>query len=73
LRETLATNPRGGAFALYHLPWVCRSKGQLSGPLPTHELAVEYARLVVQYHENGHRVVGDNTFDRLKNTLSSHE
>ena len=73
LRETLATNPRGGALALYHVPWVCRGKGQLSGPLPTRELAVEYVRLLVHYHENGHRVVDDNAFDRLKKALSSHE
>ena len=23
LRETLITNPRGGAFALYHVPYIC--------------------------------------------------
>ena len=73
LRETLATNPRGGAFALYHVPWVCRGKGQLSGLLPTRELAMEYVRLVVHYHENGHRVVDDNTLGRLKKALSSHK
>lgn len=73
LREALTTNPRGGAFALYHVPGVCRRKGQLSGTLPTRELAVEYVRLVVRYHENGHRVVDDNTLDRLKKALPSHK
>ena len=73
LGEALTTNPRGGAFALYHVPAVCRRKGQLTGTLPTRELAVAYVRLVVRYHENGHRVVDDNTFDRLKQALSSHE
>lgn len=79
LREALTTNPRGGAFALYHVPLVARAlcirrrEGQLSGTLPTAELAVEYVRLVVRYHENGHRVVDDKTLDRLKKTLSSHK
>lgn len=69
LREALATNPRGGAFALYNVPWVCRRKGQLSGPLPTAELALECVRLIIQYHERGHRVVDDSTLARLKKAL----
>ena len=65
LRETLTTNPRRGAFALYHVPWVCRRKGQLSGHLPTRELTLECVRLILQYHEKGHRVVDDDTLARL--------
>jgi hypothetical protein len=73
LRESMSTNPRRGAMALYYVPRVCRGKGQLSGPLPTPELALECVQLIVQYQENGHRVVDDNTFDRLKTALSSHK
>jgi hypothetical protein len=65
LRESMATNPRVGAMALYFVPWVCRGK-RLSGPLPTRELALECVRLIVQYHENGYRVVDDNTLAKLK-------
>lgn len=71
LRETMATNPRAGAMALYYVPWVCRGKGQLSGPLPTPELTLECFRLIVLYHENGHRVVDDTTLARFRKILSS--
>jgi hypothetical protein len=42
LRQSMATNPCVGAMALYFVPWVCRGKGQLSGSLPTRELALEW-------------------------------
>lgn len=71
LRACLGTNPRGGAFALYQVPGVCRRKGELSGPLPTRELAVEYVQLILQYHEKGQRVVDDNTLASFRKALSS--
>jgi hypothetical protein len=73
LRESMFTNPRGGAFALYHVPGLCRGNApqpSLSGPLPTRKLAVEYLRLIVLYHDNGHRVVDDRTLNRVKKALS---
>ena len=70
LRESMATNPRVGAMALYYVPSVCRGKGQFWGPLPTRELALECVRLIVQYHENGYRVVDDSTLARLKKIVS---
>lgn len=73
LRETMATNPRGGAMALYQVPSVCRGKGQLSGSLPTPELTLEFLRLIVHYHENGHCVVADSTLDSFKKILSSYK
>lgn len=76
LREALTTNPRGGAFALYHVPRLCRgnaSQPSLSGTLPTRELAVEYVQLIVLYHENGHRVVDESTFDRIKGAFWDHK
>lgn len=73
LRESMATNPRVGAMALYSVPWVCRGKGQLSGRLPTRELALECVRLIVQYHENGHRVVDDSTLAQFKKIVSSYK
>jgi hypothetical protein len=72
LRESMATNPRAGAMALYQVPRVCRGMGQLSGSLPTRELALECLRLIVHYHENGHRVVDDSTLDSFKRILSSY-
>jgi hypothetical protein len=75
LREALVTNPRGGAFALYHVPYVCRRSARqraLSGPLPTRELTLECIRLVVLYLERGQRVVGDLTFHSLKEALWDH-
>ena len=71
LRACLATNPRRGAFALYQVPAVCRRKGELSGPLPTRELAVECVQLILQYHEKGQRVVDDNTLASFRKALSS--
>jgi hypothetical protein len=73
LRSALTSNPRIGAFALYSVPWVCRRKGQLSGPLPTAELTLECIRLIVQYHENGHRVVADSTLAEFKKILSRYK
>jgi len=72
LRESMATNPRAGAMALYQVPRVCRGKGQLSGSLPTRKLTLECLRLIVHYHENGHRVVADSTLVAFKNILSSY-
>jgi len=71
LRACLATNPRGGAFALYQVPGVCRRKGELSGPLPTHALAAECVELILQYHDKGQRVVDDNTLASFRKALSS--
>lgn len=71
LRACLATNPRGGAFALCQVPGVCRRKRELSGPLPTRELAVECVQLILQYHEKGQRVVDDNTLASFRKALSS--
>jgi len=73
LRDSMNTNPRVGAMALYWVPGVCRGKGQLSGPLPTQELALECILLIVQYHENGHRVVDDSTLARFKKIASSYK
>jgi hypothetical protein len=73
LRESMATNPRAGAMALYLVPVVCRRKGQLTGPLPTRELALECLRLILQYHENGHRVVDDSTLAQFKKIVSSYK
>jgi len=72
LRESMTTNPRVGAMALYFVPRVCRGKGQLSGSLPTRELALECVRLIVQYHDNGHRVVADSELAKFKKILSSY-
>lgn len=63
LREALTTNPRGGAFALYHLPYVFRDN------VPSRELHVKLLQLIVLYHEKGHRVVPESGFDRIKDTL----
>ena len=73
LRESMATNPRAGAMALGSVPDVCRRKGQLTGPLPTRELALECIRLILQYHENGHRVVDDSTLAQFKKIVSSYK
>lgn len=73
LRESMATSPRAGAMALYFVPWVCRGKGQLSGPLPTRELTLECLRLIMDYHENGHRVVNDSDLAKFKDILSSYK
>ena len=72
LRETMATNPRGGAMALYQVPRVCRGKGQLSGSLPTRDLVVEYLQLIELYHEKGHCVVPETALDRFKEALWDH-
>lgn len=69
LRESMATNPRAGAMALYSVPWVCRGKGQLSGSLATSELTLECLRLIVEYHDNGHRVIDDRTVEKFKRAL----
>ncbi len=71
LRACLATNPSGGAFALYQVTGVCRPKGELSGVLPTREIAVECVQLILQYHEKGQRVVDDSTLASFRKALSS--
>jgi hypothetical protein len=63
LREALTTNPRGGAFALYHAPYFFR------GNAPSRELHLELLQLIVLYHEKGHRVVPESDFDRIRETL----
>lgn len=63
LREVLTTNPRGAAFALYHVPYFFSSNA------PSRELHVELLQLIVVCHENGHTVVPANDFDRITNTL----
>jgi hypothetical protein len=63
LREALTTNPRGGAFALYHVPYFFRDNA------PSRELHLELLQLVVLYHEKGHRAVPESDFDRIKDTL----
>jgi hypothetical protein len=63
LREALTTNPRGAAFALYHVPYFFSSNA------PNRELQVELLQLIVLYHENGHTVVPPSDFDRIKSTL----
>jgi len=63
LREALTTNPRGGAFALYHVPFFFHENA------PSRELHLELLQLIVLYHEKGHRVVPESDFDRIKNTL----
>ena len=73
LRESMATNPRTGAMALYYVPRVCRGKGQLSGPLPTRDLTLECVRVIVEYHENGYRVVDDSTLAKFKKILVSYK
>jgi hypothetical protein len=62
-REALTTNPRGAAFALYHLPYFFRDNA------PSRELHIELLQLIVLYHENGHRVVPESDFDRIRATL----
>jgi hypothetical protein len=63
LREALTTNPRGGAFALYHVPYFFRDNA------PSRELHLELLQLVVLYHEKGHRVIPESDFDRIRETL----
>jgi len=63
LREALTTNPRGGAFALYHVPYFFRDNA------PSRELRLELLQLIVLYHEKGHRAVPESDFDKIKNTL----
>jgi hypothetical protein len=75
LREALNSNPRGGAFALYHVPYVCghiAPEPSLSGSLPTRELTLECLQLIVLYHENGYSAVPDSDFNRIKNALWDH-
>ena len=57
--------------AQYRLAAVVPTSVDIQTSATPGELAVECARLVVWYHENGHRVVDDNTFDRLRIVLSS--
>ena len=64
LREALTTNPRGGAFALYHVPYFFHDNA------PSRELHLELLQLIVLYHEKGHRVVPGSDFDRIKDTLA---
>lgn len=64
LREALTSNPRGGAFALYHVPYFFRDNA------PSRELHLELLRLIVLYHEKGHRVVPESAFDHIKDTLA---
>ena len=63
LREALTTNPRGGAFALYHVPYFFHDNA------PSRALRLELLQLVVLYHEKGYRAVPESDFDRIKNTL----
>jgi hypothetical protein len=64
LREALTTNPRGGAFALYHVPYFFHDNA------PNRELHLELLQLIVLYHEKGHRVAPESAFDRIKDTLA---
>jgi hypothetical protein len=63
LREALTTNPRGGAFALYHVPYFFHDNA------PSRELQIELLQLIVLYHEKGHRAVPESDFDRIRETL----
>jgi hypothetical protein len=69
LRQALSSNPRRGASALYHVPYVCRRNARqpaLSGPLPTQELTIEYFQLIELYHEKSYCVVPETTLNRFK-------
>jgi hypothetical protein len=63
LREAFPTNPRGVAFALYHLPFIFREKG------PSVELRLQFLRLVVLCHEKDYQVVGPSDFNRITGVL----
>jgi hypothetical protein len=61
LRQTLSTNPRRGASALYHaggMVWGNPASHTLSGSLPADALD-EFCQLVELYHRNGQVVCPD--------------
>ena len=49
------------------------SDGQVGSEVSLRKLALECARLLVQYHENGYCIVDENTFASAKKILSSHD
>jgi hypothetical protein len=62
LRQTVSTNPRRGASALYHaggMVWGNPASQTLSGSLPADALLDEFCQLVELYHQNGHVVCPD--------------
>ena len=70
----MASTPKGVANALYQVPRLCRGnapQSSLSGTLPTRELTVEFLKLIIKSHENGYRVVSDETLGKIKRALLS--
>ena len=76
LRQELSVKPRRVAAALYHVPYLCRSKQTLSGSLPTAALLDEFCQLVMLCHEKGYAVCTDREAfqairDRARQTTGS--
>jgi hypothetical protein len=61
-REELTRTPRRAAFALHQLSALLREK-------ESSEISIEYFRLIVLYHENGHEVTPKGAFEKIKMAL----
>jgi hypothetical protein len=61
-REELARTPRRAAFALHQLSSLLRENESPA-------IRIEYFRLIVLYHENGHDVVPKGALNKIRMTL----